>query len=70
MFCKEDINPAWFTGPLTPKNRKIVKPMRALGGGRFSVFAKIEIGSYKRTFKILLKKKVFVAVGEGKKNIY
>lgn len=46
IFAEEDINPNWFTGPLTVKNRKQVLPMRCLGGGRFSVFAKIEIGKY------------------------
>lgn len=44
VFGNEDIDPSWYTGPLTRANRKIVKPMVALGGGRFSVFAKIEIG--------------------------
>ena len=44
MFSPEDIDPGWFTGPLTPTNRRKILPMRALGGGRFSVFAKIELG--------------------------
>ena len=44
-FSDEDINPLWFTGPLTPTNRKKVFPLFPLGGGRFSVFAKIEIGT-------------------------
>ena len=44
LFSEEDIDPTWFTGPLTPRNRKKVMPMRSLGGGQFSVFAKIEIG--------------------------
>lgn len=43
-FSDEDINPAWFTGPLSRANRKKVIPLNALGGGRFSVFAKIESG--------------------------
>lgn len=44
MFSEEDIPKAWFTGPLTPANRKKVLSLSPLGGGRFSVFAKIEIG--------------------------
>ena len=46
MFTDEDIPRAWFSGPLTPRNRKKVIPLGPLGGGRFSVFAKIEIGEY------------------------
>lgn len=44
MFSDNEIDPTWFTGPLTPLNRKEVLSLVALGGGRFSVFAKIEIG--------------------------
>ena len=44
MFSEDDIPNSWFTGPLTPKNRKKILPMAPLGGGRFSVYAKIEIG--------------------------
>ena len=43
-FSDEDIDPTWFTGPLTRANRKIVMPLSELGGGRFSVFGKIEAG--------------------------
>lgn len=44
MFSAEEIPPFWFTGPLTHANRRKVLSLPALGGGRFSVFAKIEIG--------------------------
>ena len=44
MFSEEDIPKCWFTGPLTPANRKKVLSLGPLGGGRFSVFGKIEIG--------------------------
>ena len=47
MFSEEDIPPSWFTGPLSPTNRKKILPMPSLGGGRFSVFGKIEIGKFK-----------------------
>ena len=43
-FSEEDIDPSWFTGPLTRFNRKLVMPLSELGGGRFSIFAKIEAG--------------------------
>lgn len=46
MFNEEEIPKSWFTGPLTPANRRKVLSLSALGGGRFSVFAKIEIGSF------------------------
>ena len=46
MFSDEDIDPAWFNGPLTPANRKKILSLRPLGGGRFSVFGKIELGMY------------------------
>ena len=44
MFSDE-IPPSWFTGPLTPQNRRKVLTLPSLGGGRFSVFAKIELGT-------------------------
>lgn len=44
MFKDEDIPDSWFTGPLTPANRRKIMPLGPLGGGRFSVFGKIEIG--------------------------
>ena len=44
MFSDEDIPSSWFTGPLTPTNRKKVLSLGPLGGGRFSVYGKIEIG--------------------------
>lgn len=43
-FSDEDIDPSWFSGPLTPANRRKVLSLRSLGGGRFSVFAKVELG--------------------------
>lgn len=43
-FSEEDIDPSWFTGPLTPANRRKILPLKPLGGGSFSVFAKIELG--------------------------
>lgn len=43
LFSNEEIPQSWFTGPLTPQNRKKVLSLTSLGGGRFSVFAKIEI---------------------------
>lgn len=46
-FSDDDIDPKWFTGPLTRANRKKVMPLSELGGGRFSIFAKIEIGKSK-----------------------
>ena len=46
IFSNKDINPNWFTGPLTPASRLKVLSLRPLGGGRFSVFSKIEIGTY------------------------
>lgn len=46
MFSEQDIEPTWFTGPLTPANRRKVMPLSALGGGRFSVYAKIELGKF------------------------
>lgn len=45
QFSGKDINPNWFTGPLTPSNRQEVLSLRPLGGGNYSVFAKIEIGT-------------------------
>ena len=45
MFSEEEIPPSWFTGPLTPQNQKKILTLRSLGGGRFSVFSKIEIGT-------------------------
>lgn len=45
MFSDKDIDPRWFTGPLTHANRKKVIPLCPLGGGRFGIFAKIEIGT-------------------------
>lgn len=47
LFSNEEIPPTWFTGPLTPANRNKVLSLSELGGGRFSVFAKIEIGKCK-----------------------
>lgn len=44
MFSDEEIPTTWFTGPLTPANRKKVLSLPALGGGRFSVYGKIELG--------------------------
>ena len=44
MFSDNDIPKKWFTGPLTPANRKKTLSLQPLGGGKFSVFAKIEIG--------------------------
>ena len=44
MFSVEEIPKSWYTGPLTPTNRRKVLSIESLGGGRFSVFAKIEIG--------------------------
>lgn len=46
LFSEDDIPASWFTGPLTPANRREVLPMKPLGGGRFSVFAKVEIGNF------------------------
>ena len=46
MFSEEEIPKEWFTGPLKPADRKKVLSLHPLGGGRFSVFAKIEIGVY------------------------
>ena len=46
MFSSDDIPQSWFTGPLTPKNRRKVLNLPPLGGGRFSVFAKIELSEY------------------------
>lgn len=51
VFPDEDIDPTWFTGPLTRSNRKKVISLSALGGGKFSVFGKIEIG---KLFKSVL----------------
>lgn len=50
MFTEDDIDPTWFSGPLTPSNRRKVLPMRPLGGGRYSVFAKIELGEFIQRF--------------------
>lgn len=44
IFSENEIPSTWFTGPLTPANRRKILPLPPLGGGRFSVFAKIEIG--------------------------
>lgn len=44
MFSEYDIPNTWFRGPLTPANRRQVLRLDPLGGGRFSVFCKIEIG--------------------------
>lgn len=44
MFSEEDIPKSWFTGPLSRTNRRKVLSLPSLGGGRYSVFAKIEIG--------------------------
>lgn len=46
MFSNEEIPQSWFTGPLTPQNRRKILSLDSLGGGRFSVFAKIEIGRF------------------------
>lgn len=46
IFTEDDIDPSWFSGPLTPTNRKKILPISSLGGGRFSVFCKIEIGRF------------------------
>ena len=43
MFS-DDIPSSWFSGPLTPQNRRKILSLESLGGGRFSVFAKIEMG--------------------------
>lgn len=40
----DEIPQSWFLGPLTPQNRRKILSLPALGGGRFSVFAKIELG--------------------------
>ena len=45
QFSDEDIDPTWFTGPLSPSSRKKVLSLGPLGGGRYSVFGKIEIGN-------------------------
>lgn len=47
MFSEQDIPKTWFTGPLTPANRGKILSLGPLGGGRFSVFAKIELGEHK-----------------------
>ena len=44
MFSEDDIPRSWFTGPLSPTSRSKVLSLAPLGGGRFSVFGKIEIG--------------------------
>ena len=46
MFSDEDIPRTWFTGPLAPVNRNKVLSLPPLGGGRFSVYAKIEFGKF------------------------
>ena len=48
MFSEEEIPQSWFTGPLTPSNRRKKLSLSSLGGGRFSVFAKIEICEYQK----------------------
>ena len=45
MFSDKDIPRSWFTGPLTPQNRMKVLSLGPLGGGKFSVYGKIEIGT-------------------------
>lgn len=47
LFSDEDIPKSWFTGPLTPANRNKILSLPPLGGGRFSVYGKIEIGTPK-----------------------
>ena len=44
-FSAEHINPSWFTGPLTPSNRLKILSLPPLGGGKFSVFCEVEIGT-------------------------
>ena len=46
MFSVDDIPESWFTGPLTPLNRRTILSLPSLGGGRYSVFAKIEHGKF------------------------
>ena len=56
MFSAGEIDSSWFTGPLTPTHRRKILPMIALGGGRFSVFAKIEAGKFHHNvFKDILR---------------
>lgn len=45
IFTAEEIPQSWFTGPLTPQNRRKILSLSSLGGGRFSIFSKIEIGT-------------------------
>ena len=47
MFSDEEIPRSWYTGPLTPTNRRRILCLDTLGGGRFSVFGKIELGKIK-----------------------
>lgn len=53
MFSEEEIPKSWYTGPLTPTNRRKIMALESLGGGRFSVFAKIEIGMSILSSKVL-----------------
>lgn len=53
MFV-EEIPQSWFSGPLTPQNRRKVLSLSSLGGGRFSVFAKIEMGELENYYSRLI----------------
>ena len=45
IFSEKEIPTTWFSGPLTPAHRKKVISLSSLGGGRFSVYGKIEAGT-------------------------